>query len=242
MPSVWRLPCLALVLAAAACGDEEPMDPGPGARSTHLTPRHSAAYYVEQANEYFDTLDTGAAAGAAPKYSPLVARWEWPPWLYLTGYERDLMISSTKAALLADPSTVPKRECKAFDVQPFARCYVTFKYKEGTCPIYEEFTFNDRGEMTFLEAWSNLPGKLPTSDATDRWAQGANVKRLSTRIPGLGNPQGRIDLDAAWMKEAATADVEVADFVARAKNFWDAWFKAYNAAGKDLYARGCGWK
>ncbi len=146
-----------------------------------------------------------------------------------------------KGGAQADPSTVPVRECKAFSVQPFARCYVSFKYAKGSCPIYEEFTFNGQGKMTFIEAWSNLPGKLPMKDSTDRWAQGSGVQRLSTRIPGLGGPQGLIDLDAQWMKDAAAADPQVADFVARAQNFWPAWIKAFQEAGEDLYKRGCGW-
>ncbi len=232
-----------LVLAAllpAACG-EEAAAPDPGALSTALSPTKSAAYYVTQANKYFDTLDTSADPNSVPTYSTLVARWEWPPWLLLTGYGKDLMISSTKAALAADPSTVPKRECKAFSVQPFARCYVSFKYKEGDCPIYEEFTFNDQGEMTFIEAWSDLPGKMPMDRTKDRWAQGAGVKRLSTRVPGLGNDRGLIDLDASWMKAAAAADPQVADFIDRAGNFWAAWLKELGKAGKDLYKRGCGW-
>lgn len=64
------------------CGEDPPPPPGPGA------------------------LSTGADPGSVPEYSPLVARWEWPPWLYLTGYKKDLMIASTKVALQADPSEV----------------------------------------------------------------------------------------------------------------------------------------
>ena len=64
------------------------------------------------------------------------------------------LLGTTEAAVALDPSTVPTRDCRAFSVQPFARCYVTFEYKDGPCPIYEEFVFNDQGEMTFIEAWS----------------------------------------------------------------------------------------
>ena len=74
------------------------------------------------------------------------------------------MIVTTNAALALDPSTVPVRDCRAFSVQPFARCYVTFEYAEGSCPIYEEFVFNDQGEMTFIEAcraWKAVHGSLP---------------------------------------------------------------------------------
>ena len=231
-----------LLLLAAACGEDPAPPPGPGALSTALTPTKQPAYYEAQALKYFDTLDTSADPNSVPDYSPLVARWEWPPWLYLTGYKKDVMIDSTKAAVAADPSTVPTRECKAFTTQPFARCYVLFKYKEGTCPIYEEFTFNDQGMMTFIEAWSDLPGMMPMDKTADRWAQGAGIKRLSTKVPGLGNDEGLIDLDGAWMKAAAAADKDVADFAYRAENFMMAWLKALQDAGPDLYKKGCGWK
>jgi hypothetical protein len=114
-------------------------------------------------------------------------------------------------------------------------------YEGGSCPIYEEFTFNNQGEMTFIEAWSDLPGLLPTADLTDRWAEGADVHRLSTRIPGLGNATGSIDLNSDAMTLAAGQDAEVADFVTRARNFWETWYVELEAAGDDLFKRGCGW-
>ena len=236
------LPTALLLLVVAACADDAP-PPGPDALSTVLTPKRPASYYVAQANKYFDTLDTSADPNSVPDYSPLVARWEWPPWLYLTGFKKDLMIASTKVARAADPSTVPTRDCKALATQPFARCHVVFRYAEGDCPIYEEFTFNDQGQMTFIEAWSVQPGMLPIKDATtDRWAEGAGVKRLSTRVPGLGNARGLIDLDAQWMKDDAKKDKDLANFVNRARDFWTAWFQAYSEAGPELYRKGCGWK
>jgi hypothetical protein len=140
-----------------------------------------------------------------------------------------------------DPSTVPTRDCRAFSVQPFARCYVTFEYDEGSCPIYEEFVFNDQGEMTFIEAWSDQPGLLPTSDPSDRWAEGPGVQRLSTKVPGLGNATGLIDLDSDAMQLAASDDPELADFVRRARDLWPAWREAAAEAGPDYFARGCGW-
>ena len=120
------------------------------------------------------------------------------------------MLDTAAILRVGDPSTVPIRDCRFFDVQPFARCYVTFEYEEGACPIYEEFTFNDQGETTFIEAWSDLPGLNATADPDDRWAEGSAVHRLSTRIPGLGNATGRIDLDSPAMAAAAAADPEVA--------------------------------
>lgn len=227
-----------LALLGTSCDDA----PAPDAElSTELVPTQTPEYYVAQANLYFDTLDTRADPSLVPNYAPLVARWEWPPWLYLTGYGRDNMIESTRSALAVDPSTVPTRDCRFFPVQPFARCRVSFQYAEGPCGIYEEFTFDDEGEMTFIEAWSVFPETLPTSDPNDLWAEGPNVHRLSTKIPGLGNATGTIDLASPAMQHAAEHDPEVADFVRRANDFWSTWLDALLAAGNDYFARGCGW-
>ncbi len=240
-----RVTGIAFAFLAIACGSETSSEPpserSPDALATALTPQQAPEYYVEQANKYFDTLDTSADRNSVPEYSVRVARWELPPWLWLTGYERENMIVTTNAALALDPSTVPVRDCRAFSVQPFARCYVTFEYEEGSCPIYEEFVFNDQGEMTFIEAWSDQPGYLPMEDPSDRWAEGPDVHRLSTRVPGLGNELGLIDLESEGMQEAAAADAELADFVRRAEDFWPAWLEASAAAGPDYFARGCGW-
>jgi hypothetical protein len=239
--------CLALLVACLAlvtigCGSEPAAERSSDALATALTPQQPPEYYIEQANKYFDTLDTSADPNSVPVYSTLVARWELPPWLWLTGYGRDNMVETTKAALKLDPSTVPTRECRAFSVQPFARCYVAFEYEKGPCPIYEEFVFNDQGEMTFIEAWSDQPGLLPTSDSSDRWAEGPDVHRLSTKIPGLGNETGLIDLSSEAMQRAAAEDSEVADFVRRAEDFWPSWREALGDAGPDYFARGCGWQ
>ena len=214
---------------------------GQGAPSTCLKPSKDAAYYVAQAEAYFDTLDTSADPNSKPTYSEFVARWEWPPWLKLTGYGKSMMNDTAALVTKHDPSTIPKRNCRAFDVQPFARCHVSFQYAGGPCAIYEEFTFDDAGEMTFLEAWTDSPALFPTSDANDVWAEGAGVHRLSTRIPGLGSATGAIDPAGEWMTQIAAQDAEVADFAARAKDFWGAWFKELGANGKNVYALGCGW-
>lgn len=241
-----RILALLSLATLLACASETPAQkpkpkPGPGALSTNLTPRQAADHYVAQAHKYFDTFDTSADPNSIPAYSARVARWEWPPWLKLTGLYRDDILAADNMAMIGDPSTVPVRECKAFSVQPFARCYVSFHYKGGACPIYEEFTFNDAGEVTFIEAWSDQPGLAPTS-AADRWALRAGVHRMSTKIPGLGDPEGLIDLDAAWMQAAADKDAEVADFVMRAKDFWTYWEAELKAHGPDVYKHGCGWK
>lgn len=224
-------------------GDEGCHDRGmPAATARCLEPTMTPEYYVDQANKYFDTLDTTAPEDSIPAYSDLSARWEWPPWLLLTGYERDQMIETAAVLRAFDPSTVPERDCRFFERQPFARCYVVFEYEGGRCPIYEEFVFNDAGEMTFIEAWSDLPGYLPTDDPEDRWAEGPDVDRLSTRVPGLGNAEGRIDLDAEWMTAAAAEDEMIADFVRRARDFWPTWFDELTNAPEDFFATGCGWE
>jgi hypothetical protein len=264
MPAAARLLLAALACAPLACSeaadaasdatadataDAAPATPAAGcldpatagATSRCLAPTRDPAYYVAEALKYFDTLDTSADPASIPAYSDLVARWEWPPWLLLTAYERQVMLDTAAILRVGDPSTVPIRDCRFFDVQPFARCYVTFEYEEGACPIYEEFTFNDQGETTFIEAWSDLPGLNATADPADRWAEGSAVHRLSTRIPGLGNATGRIDLDSPAMAAAAAADPEVADFVARARDMWAAWFDLLGASDDDFFAQGCGW-
>ncbi len=212
----------------------------PGASSACLTPTMPPEYYIEQSLKYFDTLDVEADPESVPNYSALVARWEWPPWLLLTGYGKETMESTAAILRRFDPSTVPERDCRAFAVQPFGRCYIVFEYDGRPCPIYEEFTFNDQGEMTFIEAWSDLPGLLPMPD-DDRWAEAPNVPRLSTRVPGLGNATGTLDLDSKWMQQAAEDDTDVAEFARRARDQWTFWWDELQAAGDDLYERGCGW-
>jgi hypothetical protein len=237
----------ALAISSAGCSADAPpyvldctTGGGQGAPSTCLTPHQTPEYYAQQANKYFDTLDTSADPASVPSYSELVARWEWPPWLKLTGYTRQTMIDTDAIVKKGTPSTVPTRDCRGFAVQPFARCYVSFKYDGGPCAIYEEFTFNDQGEMTFIEAWTASPTSTPWA-ASDRWAEGNGVHRLSTKVPGLGSPTGRIDLTSPWMQDAVAHDADVADFVPRAQDFWGTWFQALQDAPQDIYAVGCGW-
>lgn len=243
-------PLAILLLLLGACS--EPAEPESarrgcvnegtdGATAGCLAPTQSDAYYVDEALKYFDTLDIDADRERIPNYSERVARWEWPPWLLLTGYERDTMNSTASALRTLDPSTVPERECRAFPEQPFARCYVLFRYEGGLCPIYEEFHFNDQGEMTWIEAWSNLPGYLPFTQPADIWGE-AEVDRLGTRIPGLGNASGLIDLQSSWMRDAADADPDVAEFALRATDQWKYWYDELQAADDDFFAQGCGWE
>jgi hypothetical protein len=263
---------VAIVLAAcAAAGPESaPKDTSnkaaantalryaPQAFSTALKPRKPPAYYIDQAQKYWNNMDTRFDQRVVPDYSPRVARWEWPPWGFLTGYGRDDMIRTTlpfydsanwvrdaKPRAATDPppagSTVPQRDCRFFAVQPFARCTAIMVYPRGPCPIYEEFTFNDDGEMTFIEAWTDHPDMRPNRDPKDAWAEGSDVQRISTHIPGLGNAKGLIDLNADWMREAAGRDPLVADFVERARNPRAASARQRDIDGPDYFERGCLW-
>lgn len=235
-----------MLLLLLACTPPPPADPcvddgGAGALSTCLTAPLPESWYVDQSSRYFDTLESDFSGDGGPAYAEGVARWEWPPWLELTGYGREDM-EAVDAVIRLIPTSVPERDCRFFPTQPFGRCRVSFRYAEhpdDTCPIYEEFTFNEAGAITFIEAWSDDPAYLPAPG--DEWAEGPDVHRLSTRIPGLGSESGAIDLDGEWMTVAAEADPEVAHFVASARDFWNAWLAAYEAAGPDVFAEGCGW-
>jgi hypothetical protein len=212
-----------------------------GATASCLEPTQSPEFYVEEALKYFDTLDVEADRSRVPDYHPDVVRWEWPPWLLLTGFTAQSMDDSAAVLRVADPSTVPERECRAFDIQPFARCYVVFEYEGGSCPIYEEFVFDDEGRTTFIEAWSDLPGLLPHADPSDRWAEDQEIGRLSTRVPGLGSASG-FAVDTEWMRDAAEEDADVAELQTRAADFWQTWLDELENADPDFFAVGCGWQ
>lgn len=191
---------------ALNCGTE-------AAKAECLTPKKSDEYYIDQSIKYFLTMDSSVSIFVQPNYSDNVIRWEWPPWLYLTGYGRNSLII-TDILLKAYPTGYSMIDCQAFDTQPFGRCHVVFDYNGKPCPIYEEFTFNDQGEITFIEAWSDYPSLLPM-DADDYWAEGDNVKRLANKVPGLGNANGKIDDDATWMTEASKRDEDLDNLVTR---------------------------
>ncbi len=240
---------LALFLFVIGC-QAEPVDPcveaGDDALSTCLSPTMDEAHYVQWSDGYFNTMDSEQDRDVVPPYSELVARWEWPPWLKLTAFGYDNILA-TDQLLRLYPSTIPERDCRFFAEQPFGRCRVVFYYEDEAhegrgCPIYEEFTFNDAGEITWIEAWSDLPGFLPMDGAVDPWAEGEDVDRLSTRIPGLGNAEGLIDLDGEAMLAAADADADVADFLARANDWYATWSAEVDAAGDSLWPVGCGWE
>lgn len=234
-------------LVAVACG--APPDPdksaddcaGDAPVSTCSRPTMDAADYAELSSMYFDTMDHRVDLDEWPPYSEKVARWEWPPWLKLTAYTRE-NIELTDTLLQAYPSIVTDRDCRGFDTQPFGRCTVVFYYDahEGLpCPVYEEFTFNDAGEITWIEAWSDVDGLRPTTPE-DPWGEDG-IDRLSTRIPGLGSPSGEIFLEGEAMRAAAAEDADVEDFVVRASDWYDTWYAEWVAAGDELWDEGCGW-
>lgn len=209
-----------------------------------LSPTMDPEYYVEQAHKYFNTMDTSEDMDDAPEYAEWVVRWEWPPWLLLTAFGAE-HIESTDLLLRLYPSTIPERDCRFFDQQPFARCRVVFFYDDPShegrgCPIYEEFAFNDAGEMTVIEAWSDLEGLNPTTDS-DPWAERDGANRISTRIPGLGTPEGQLDINGETFADAATSDSDLADLKDRANNWMETWTNELDAAGDDLWPQGCGW-
>ena len=55
------------------------------ALSTALKPNRPAEYYFHQAKLYFDSLDTRRNE-ALPLYAEKLMRYEWSPWLLLTGF------------------------------------------------------------------------------------------------------------------------------------------------------------
>lgn len=227
-----------------ASDDAEHPCEGEGALADCLVPVFEPDFYVGEAHRYFNTMDTAEDMDLGPNYSELIVRWEWPPWLLLTAFGLE-NIESADTLLRLYPSTIPERDCRFFEQQPFARCRVTFYYEDEAhegrgCPIYEEFVFNDSGEMTFIEAWSDLDGFRPMDD-DDAWAEADDVPRLSTRIPGLGTSDGLLDLGGDAMGSAASSDGDVADFVYRANHWFEAWSAEMEAAGDDLWERGCGW-
>lgn len=197
-----------------------------GALSTCLSPVFDSAYYVEQGIKYFQTMQSNIPPQVQPNYAAQVIRWEWQPWLLLTGYGRNFLIQSD-ILLKLNPTDYYKLDCKYFDEQPFCRCHVIFDYSRDSCPIYEEFTFNNQGEITFIEAWSDFESRLPKNmnagtdsiwSADEYWAKQAHVNRLSTKVPGLGNVTGTININSTYMQSAAAQNSDVADLLNRLKD------------------------
>lgn len=208
-----------------------------------LIPKFPAEYYVEQGVKYFQTMQSDVPVSIQPNYSDLVIRWEWPPWLLLTGFRKTGLIT-TDVMLKLNPTKYDLLDCRGFETQPFCRCHVVFNYGGTLCPIYEEFTFNDQGEITFIEAWSDYETLLPmtagsdsTWDDAEYWGK-KEVNRLSTKVPGLGNATGRIDLYADCMNEAAATDKDLAEMIKRVKDPNKFWIKELIIHRKEA-ASGC---
>lgn len=221
----------ALAWAVGACQTEKMTSGGElvsaedSAYSTRLTPQFEPAYYIDQGVKYFRTMESSVPAKVQPIYAKKVVRWEWPPWLWLTGYGRGNLIH-TDILLKLYSTSYDTIDCRFFPVQPFCRCHVIFNYSGTRIPIYEEFTFNDQGEITFIEAWSDYPSLLPMS-ASDYWAEGENVDRLSSRVPGLGSATGRLQINAAFMRHAALTDTILADMLHRIKHPVSTYIRTY---------------
>ncbi len=211
--------------------------------ASSLTPKFPPEYYAEQGVKYFKTMQSDVSVKVQPNYSDLVIRWEWPPWLLLTGFKKSGLIV-TDIMLKLNPTQYDLMDCRGFETQPFCRCHVVFNYSGTTCPIYEEFTFNNQGEITFIEAWSDFESLLPMNSGSDKiwdeneyWGQ-KEVNRLSAKVPGLGNAKGQIDLYSDCMNQAASVDKDIAELQLRAKDANGYWIKELYRNGKNA-ARGC---
>ncbi len=207
-----------------------------GLLSTELSPQEDSSYYVDQAEKYFKTMESSVPLRIKPNYSDRVVRWEWHPWLLLTGYKRNNLIL-TDIFLKLQKTKYDKLDCRFFEHQPFSRCHVIFDYDGTKCPIYEEFTFNNQGEITFIEAWSDYEGRLPMK-IEDTWAERDGVSRLSTRVPGLGDETGRISRHAPWMLEAAKKDADLSNLLKRLKHPFFQYVKELATHYKDVL-KGC---
>jgi hypothetical protein len=239
------------------------------------TKKFPPSYYVDQSVKYFLTMESkdpfegspffkkremgigeGAIKKGHPHYEKQVIRWEWPPWLYLTGLTRG-WITLLDKFLLAMPTSYDKVECKFFPKNPYGRCHVIFRYGEDhLCPIYEEFTFNKEGEITFIEAWTDAPGWRPyNAEKGDYWAEGFyweqvdpdgppikktySVNRLSTKVPGLGHPKGLMKYNSRNMVETAKRDRDVEEMLKRLKRPVGQYVKQLALNYKQLL-KGCG--
>lgn len=163
---MYRYVILFLLLVGVTLYVMSPRDPVP------LVGAPTPQYYLEQAYAYFDTIDFFVFKGGAPHYAKDVIRWEWHPWLLLTGYGARSMQLDVLQKLY--PTRITNRNCTVSEVAPQVRCSVSFAYlgHTNTTDIYEEFTFNELGEITFIEAWSETPEVRAQRDA-------GTLKRMS---------------------------------------------------------------
>lgn len=201
---------------------------GSSALSTAVLKSKPDKYIKKHCHAYFDLIMTKTSADDSdfPSYSNYCIRWEWEPWLLLTLKNTGFDIWSALDALQSTiiPAEIPKSErfCRVFNQNPFCRMMVKFYYPskefdDMPSHIYEEFTFNKQGEITFVEVWSyperslrngggkgylveNLSDPVIASDCFDNKLHESDKKvfwpkmdmaRLSTRIPGLGSESSK---------------------------------------------------
>lgn len=190
------------------------IDPCEHALSTNLTPKFIGKYYIRQCDVYFNSLEPKYQF-FKPNYSKKICRWEWPSSVFLTGYGCKT-VHSIDTILRTYPCLCIEREHRFFKQQPFARSIVTFHYgndaktKMKPTRMYFEFTFNDQGQITFIESWLARQGEQLPLFRNDGWPTG-EFYRISTLIPGLGNRQGNIDINSAVMYISGTGDAKVAE-------------------------------
>ena len=195
--------------------------------STDLSPNQPADFYIARADAYFNLISGKDHQGKnlpsnflKPEYSKFMVRWEWEPWLLLTGKnsgwsEEWELIDSAIALTL--PNSISDRKYRFSTLNPFVRAVVDIKFggSNQVLRIYEEFTFNTVGEITFMEAWSYDDPALcmdafhsnVTFKNNIHWPERSSIYRLSTLIPGLGAQgdcaQPYIELnDSVGMKKA----------------------------------------
>ena len=178
--------------------------------STELVANQPADFYLARADAYFNLISGKDSQGKnlpsnflKPEYSKFMVRWEWEPWLLLTGKndgwkEEWELIDSTLPLSL--PSVISNRVYRFSTVNPYIRSIIDIKYEGSarTLRIYEEFTFNDHGQMTFIEAWTfDDPKVAPEFNVLEKesfidpstnrfWPDETKMYRMSTLLPGLG--------------------------------------------------------
>ena len=148
---------------------------------------HDPEYYVEQANKYFDTLDPNAEPGSMPYYSEQVVRWEWPPAIAHGPWEAG-MIDTAEVLKVGDPSTVPERDCR-FSKHNRSRDVTSSLNTRVVLPYLRRVCLQRCGEMTFIEAWSDLPGLRPQQGDDDRFGERGTFYRLP-RVPASAHLKG----------------------------------------------------
>jgi hypothetical protein len=122
------------------------------AYSTDLVKNQPDSYYKKQNDIYFDSLESKSYCQKTPfilpSYSVGLVRYEWPPWLLLTGLGSTATSSMDRVFADVNPCVVVDRKHVICEQNPFGRSLVTVCYGKGSSlqafKIYEEFTFNDQ--------------------------------------------------------------------------------------------------